>query len=594
MNDRLRAALKNVHRKLAQEEWHFGFLGRHNSDSTYTYAVRGRANYVYVTLRLSSGAQTVIPARNDAGVPFSANLPVRMRLEHGTYIVDGVARRDDLATVDAPPESGVPIHIHDDRYFREDEHVSVSAGAADAGKPAVLDAGGKWDASLIDSEDIADIVGTMVTGNTETDIAVTYQDSDNTLDFVVSATLVADRISAASTDDTIGDTDLWGYVTGGVLVKTAWSNIKAVLKTYFDTLYGLLATANTWVQNQTIASTQTTGNALRVVRDLAAASTDSPVVDIVQDNTGDDQAALRVQQDGTGQIIVLLDGANEVFAVSDGGIVNIGADALATNQFNISGGTAVFNVTRYAASTSGPVGLLRKSRNASVGSHTIVQADDELGRFDFRGSDGSAFRDGAIIIAVVDGTPGASDMPGRLELRTTPDGSTTATQGLRVDSAQNVMIGSGAAAARLHILQPTLGSPVQRLQSTATNDDPTEDISQNRVATTDATVTTLHTVTVASGKSYLIKAHVLARRTGGASGTANDSAAYGRVACVKDVSGTATLVGAVASLYTMEDQAGWDVTIDVTGGTARVRVTGAASNNVTWHLERLEVAELGT
>ena len=27
----------------------------------------------------------------------------------------------------------------------------------------------------------------------------------------------------------------------------------------------------------------------------------------------------------------------------------------------------------------------------------------------------------------------------------------------------------------------------------------------------------------------------------------------------------------------------WDATIDVTGATARVRVTGAASNNIVWH-----------
>jgi hypothetical protein len=36
-------------------------------------------------------------------------------------------------------------------------------------------------------ENIADFIGTMVTGNTETNITVTYQDADNTLDFVVSA-----------------------------------------------------------------------------------------------------------------------------------------------------------------------------------------------------------------------------------------------------------------------------------------------------------------------------------------------------------------------------------------------------------------------
>lgn len=37
-------------------------------------------------------------------------------------------------------------------------------------------------------EIIADFIGTMLTGNTETNITVTYQDADNTIDFVVSTT----------------------------------------------------------------------------------------------------------------------------------------------------------------------------------------------------------------------------------------------------------------------------------------------------------------------------------------------------------------------------------------------------------------------
>ena len=45
---------------------------------------------------------------------------------------------------------GSTQHTHDSVYFRENEHVSTSAGAGDAGKPVVLDAGGKFDESLID------------------------------------------------------------------------------------------------------------------------------------------------------------------------------------------------------------------------------------------------------------------------------------------------------------------------------------------------------------------------------------------------------------------------------------------------------------
>ena len=48
---------------------------------------------------------------------------------------------------------------------------------------------------------------------------------------------------------------------------------------------------------QPSSSSVTTGNVLKVVRDLASGSTDSPVVEIVQDNAGDNQNALKIQQD---------------------------------------------------------------------------------------------------------------------------------------------------------------------------------------------------------------------------------------------------------------------------------------------------------
>lgn len=55
------------------------------------------------------------------------------------------------------------------------------------------------------SEGIADVVGSMVTGNTESGISVTYQDSDNTLDFALTAdptiTLGGDLTGSATLTD---------------------------------------------------------------------------------------------------------------------------------------------------------------------------------------------------------------------------------------------------------------------------------------------------------------------------------------------------------------------------------------------------------
>lgn len=141
---------------------------------------------------------------------------------------------------------------------------------------------------------------------------------------------------------------------------------------------------------------------------------------------------------------------------------------------------------------------------------------------------------------------------------------------------------SGTGSSRM--LQSTVGNAVVTILSTATNDDPSEIVYQNRAATTDGSATTLHTFTIAATTTYTIEISVTARRTGGTAGSAEDGASYKRVASVKNVAGTATLIGAVTAVSTQEDQAGWDCTIDVTSNTARVRVTGATDNNVTWHV----------
>ena len=68
-------------------------------------------------------------------------------------------------------------------------------------------------------------------------------------------------------------------------------------------------------------STTTTGNMAYITRDKASGSTNSPVVRLRQNNSGDDQDTLLVEQDGSGNIITLKDGGSEAFAVEDGGDV---------------------------------------------------------------------------------------------------------------------------------------------------------------------------------------------------------------------------------------------------------------------------------
>ena len=89
---------------------------------------------------------------------------------------------------------------------------------------------------------------------------------------------------------------------------------------------------------------------------------------------------------------------------------------------------------------AGACGLyIGKSRNATIGSNTIVQSGDELGRITFSGDDGTNIHtQAAAIHAFVDGTPGANDMPGRLSFWTTADGAASPTERIRINANGSV------------------------------------------------------------------------------------------------------------------------------------------------------------
>jgi hypothetical protein len=122
-------------------------------------------------------------------------------------------------------------------------------------------------------------------------------------------------------------------------------------------------------------------------------------------------------------------------------ILNVG-DPSGIDTINASGATASITSNRYVATTLGPNFQLRKSRNATIGAHTIVANGDELGKLMFFGSDGSSFALGAQVIAKVDGTPGAGDMPTRIEFQTSADGTAAPTTGLTL-AADNTLTVAG-------------------------------------------------------------------------------------------------------------------------------------------------------
>lgn len=135
----------------------------------------------------------------------------------------------------------------------------------------------------------------------------------------------------------------------------------------------------------------------------------------------------------------------------------------------------------------------------------------------------------------------------------------------------------------LHVQARATATIVQRLVSEATNDNPIEEVVQNRVATTAAAITTLHTFTIPASTTYAIVATVTARRTGGAAGTAEDGARYVIYGTYKNVAGTATIIGSLTTMYD-ESVVTYAADLSVTGATVICRVTGVVNTNITWHM----------
>jgi hypothetical protein len=115
--------------------------------------------------------------------------------------------------------------------------------------------------------------------------------------------------------------------------------------------------------------------------------------------------------------------------------------AIVTTGNNTNAG---LGITGYCGTPSAAYPLLdlQRSRGVTDGSMTVVASGDTLGALSFRGADGTNFLSGASIIGEVDGTPGASDMPGRLVFSTTADGASSPTERMRITSGGQVNIGA--------------------------------------------------------------------------------------------------------------------------------------------------------
>jgi hypothetical protein len=83
-----------------------------------------------------------------------------------------------------------------------------------------------------------------------------------------------------------------------------------------------------------------------------------------------------------------------------------------------------------------------KRAAGTLATPTLLPNGQYFGGVSFQGYDGTDYREGARIQASVDGVTAINDMPGRLEFWTTPDGTNTALERMRLTNSGNLGIGT--------------------------------------------------------------------------------------------------------------------------------------------------------
>jgi hypothetical protein len=128
-------------------------------------------------------------------------------------VADGVAELDAdglIPVTQLPPLAKVTVSSVADQTARlaltaqvGDIAIQTDTGASYVLQTAGASTNANWK-ELVGNEKVQDVIGAMLSGNTETGITVTYEDSDGTIDFVV-----ADQFTTHSTSDLSEGTNLY-------------------------------------------------------------------------------------------------------------------------------------------------------------------------------------------------------------------------------------------------------------------------------------------------------------------------------------------------------------------------------------------------
>jgi len=160
---------------------------------------------------------------------------------------------------------------------------------------------------------------------------------------------------------------------------------------------------------------------------------------------GDVRTGLKL--DGQNKAFLVFTDALERARIDSSGRLLVGtstadtANGTAPLQISTEGNTADSGIfIRNSSSVAFAAQLRLGSSRGTKASPSSVASGDTLTEIHGAGYDGSAWIRAASIGVVVDGTPGTSDMPGRIILSTTSDGASTPTERMRIGSTGRVTI----------------------------------------------------------------------------------------------------------------------------------------------------------
>ncbi len=284
-----------------------------------------------------------------------------------------------------------------------------------------------------------DVNGTMDVSGALTGTSATFTTADNTTQLTLKSTdddasigpvldLTRDSASPA-VDDNLGILRFRGDDSGGNVTNYAFLNC--------------------FIENPTDGAED---GLLKIETRVNSSSKERITInstELVINEEGED-LDFRVESDGNANMLFVDAGNNRVLIGT-----NTPVTAFTTAAFQVSGTTnapSTLSIGRFSDNANASVLNFIKSRDASIGGNTIVASGDNLGLILFNGNDGvDSATSAAKILGEVDGTPGPNDMPGRLVFSTTPDGSNSTSEVMRIDSSGKVGIGQTSPGADLEI-----------------------------------------------------------------------------------------------------------------------------------------------